>query len=143
MGLADKLAFGMGSKLEGNSFDTAKNDKKNPKKESKDLIPKNQHQLVFTYEKRNGKPVTLVGRFNISEDEKKEVLKLLKKKLACGGSINDEWLELQGDVKEKIKAVLEAYGWKFRKYLHLTKTPHNIFYLKNLLHQKVFAYLIL
>jgi len=115
MGLADKLAFGMGSKLEGNSFDTAKNDKKNPKKESKDLVPKNQHQLVFTYEKRNGKPVTLVGRFNISEDEKKEVLKLLKKKLACGGSISDEWLELQGDVKEKIKTVLEADGWKFRK----------------------------
>lgn len=115
MGLADKLAFGMGSKLEGNSFDTAKNDKKNPKKESGNIIPKNQHQLVFTYEKRNGKPVTLVGRFNISDDEKKEVLKLLKKKLACGGSINDEWLELQGDVKEKIKTVLEADGWKFRK----------------------------
>ena len=48
-------------------------------------------------------------------DEKKEVLKLLKKKLACGGSISDEWLELQGDVKEKIKTVLEADGWKFRK----------------------------
>ncbi len=115
MSLADKLTFGMGSKLEGNSFDTAKNDKKNPKKESGNIIPKNQHQLVFTYEKRNGKPVTLVGRFNISLDDKKEVLKLLKKKLACGGSINKEWLELQGDVKDKIKTVLEADGWKFRK----------------------------
>lgn len=115
MSLADKLAFGLGSKLEGNSFDTVKNDKKNPKKESGNIIPKNQHQLVFTYEKRNGKPVTLVGRFNISLDEKKDVLKLLKKKLACGGSINEEWLELQGDVKEKIKTVLETDGWKFRK----------------------------
>lgn len=115
MSLADKLAFGMGSKLEGNSFDTSKEDKKNPKKDNGNIIPKNQHQLVFTYEKRNGKPVTLVGRFNISLDEKKEVLKLLKKKLACGGAINEEWLELQGDVKEKIKTVLEADGWKFRK----------------------------
>ena len=115
MGLADKLAFGLGAKLEGNSFDTTKEDKKNPKKSSTEIIPKNQHQLVFTYEKRNGKPVTLVGRFNISLDDKKEVLKLLKKKLACGGSIDEEWLELQGDVKEKIKTVLEADGWKFRK----------------------------
>ncbi len=115
MSLADKLAFSMGSKLEGNSFDTAKNDKKNPKKESGNITPKNQHQLVFTYEKRNGKPVTLVGRFNISLDDKKEVLKLLKKKLACGGSINEEWLELQGDVKDKIKTILESDGWKFRK----------------------------
>ncbi len=32
MGLADKLAFGLGAKLEGNSFDTTKEDKKNPKK---------------------------------------------------------------------------------------------------------------
>jgi translation initiation factor 1 len=115
MGLADKLAFSMGAKLEGNSFETTKEDKKNPKKPSNEIIPKNQHQLVFTYEKRKGKPVTLVGRFSIKEDEKKEVLKLLKKKLACGGAIKDEWIELQGDVKEKIKTVLESDGWKFRK----------------------------
>ena len=116
MNLADKLAFSMGAKLQGNSFDTIKEDKKIPKKSSSnEIIPKNQHQLVFTYEKRKGKPVTLVGRFNISEDDKKEVLKLLKKKLACGGAINDEWIELQGDVKEKIIKILEADGWKFRK----------------------------
>ena len=122
MNLADKLAFSMGSKLEGDNHDTQKEDKKNPKQSvnssknsSNEIIPKNQHQLVFTYEKRKGKPVTLVGRFNIKEDEKKEVLKLLKKKLACGGAIKDEWIELQGDLKEKIKTVLESDGWKFRK----------------------------
>ncbi|QKE27527.1 eIF1/SUI1 family translation initiation factor [Arcobacter acticola] len=118
MGLADKLAFSMGAKLDGDSFDTVKEDKKkstNQSKSSNEIIPKNQHQLVFTCEKRKGKPVTLVGRFNIKEDEKKEVLKLLKKKLACGGAIKDEWIELQGDLKEKIKTVLESDGWKFRK----------------------------
>ncbi len=122
MNLADKLAFSMGSKLEGDNHDTQKEDKKNPKQSvnssknsSNEIIPKNQHQLVFTYEKRKGKPVTLVGRFNIKEDEKKEVLKLLKKKLDCGGAIKDEWIELQGDLKEKIKTVLESDGWKFRK----------------------------
>ena len=114
MGLADKLAFGLGAKLEGNSFDTTKEDKKNPKKSSTEIIPKNQHQLVFTYEKRNGKPVTNVGRFNISLDEKKEVLKLLKKKLACGGAINNEWLEIQGDFKDKIKEILTKENWKFK-----------------------------
>uniref|UniRef100_UPI0040483E04 translation initiation factor SUI1 n=1 Tax=Aliarcobacter sp. TaxID=2321116 RepID=UPI0040483E04 len=114
MGLADKLAFSMGAKLDGDSFDTVKEDKKKSKS-SNEIIPKNQHQLVFTFEKRKGKPVTLVGRFNIKEDEKKEVLKLLKKKLACGGALKDEWIELQGDLKEKIKTVLESDGWKFRK----------------------------
>ena len=114
MSLADMLSKGLGSKLEGNNHDTVKEDKKNPKKSSNELKPKNQHQLVFTFEKRNGKPVTLVGRFYIEENEKKEVLKLLKKKLACGGSIKDEWIEIQGDFKEKIKTVLTAEGWKFK-----------------------------
>lgn len=112
--LADMLSKGLGSKLEGDKFETQKEDKKNPKKSSNEIIPKNQHQLVFTFEKRNGKPVTLVGRFYIEESEKKEVLKLLKKKLACGGAINNEWLEIQGDFKDKIKEILTKENWKFK-----------------------------
>lgn len=107
------MIFEMGAKLDGDSFDTSKNDKKN-KNSTGELKPKNQHQLVFTFEKRNGKPVTLVGRFYIEENEKKEVLKLLKKKLACGGAIKEEWIELQGDVKEKVKEVLTKESWKFK-----------------------------
>ena len=107
------MIFEMGAKLEGDVFDTKKEDKK--KKPSNEILPKNQHQLVFTYEKRKGKPVTLVGRFYLNEKDKKEVLKLLKKKLACGGAIKEEWIELQGDVKDKIKTILEKEGWKFKK----------------------------
>lgn len=107
------MIFEMGANLDGDDFDTSKNDKKN-KKPSNEIIQKNQHQLVFTFEKRRGKPVTLVGRFYLNDKDKKDVLKLLKKKLACGGSIKDEWIELQGNVKDKIKTILEADGWKFK-----------------------------
>lgn len=108
-----KNLFEMGANLSSEHFDTQKEEKKKPKAQHN--VPQKEHQLVFTYEKRNGKPVTLVGQFNCDENTKKEVLKLLKKKLACGGAINEEWLELQGDVKEKIKTILEPQGWKFRK----------------------------
>jgi len=114
--------FEMGANLNGDSYDTSKDDKKNKsankstsKKPINTIEQKNQHQLVFTYEKRKGKPVTLVGRFYLSDKEKKEVLKLLKKKLACGGAIKEEWIELQGDVKDKIKEILSKEGWKFKK----------------------------
>ena len=107
------MIFEMGANLDGDDYDTSKNDKKN-KKPSNEIIPMNQHQLVFTFEKRRGKPVTLVGRFYLNDKDKKDVLKLLKKKLACGGSIKDEWIELQGNVKDKIKTILEADGWKFK-----------------------------
>lgn len=126
------MIFEMGAKLDGDNHDTSKYDEK-PKKpkvnnrnnrntkptapstfNKNEILPKEQHQLVFTYEKRKGKPVTLVGRFSLKDADKKEVLKLLKKKLACGGAIRDEWIELQGDVKGKIIAILQNDGWKFR-----------------------------
>ncbi len=108
--------FKMGANLDGNTYDTSKEDKKKNqnKNASNKIESKNKHQLVFTYEKRKGKPVTLVGRFYLLEKEKKEVLKLLKKKLACGGSIKEEWIELQGDVKDKVKVILLKEGWKFK-----------------------------
>ena len=58
MGIVEKLSLGLGAKLEGNSFDTQKDDKAKVKVEkriSKVVLPKNQHQLVFSIEKRNGK----------------------------------------------------------------------------------------
>ncbi|AXH08632.1 translation initiation factor SUI1 [Malaciobacter halophilus] len=106
------MIFEMGANLQGDNFDTKKEDKK--KKPKQNIEPKNKHQLVFTFEKRKGKPVTLLGRFYLVENEKKQILKLLKKKLACGGSIKDEWIELQGDVKTKVKEILENEGWKFK-----------------------------
>lgn len=120
--LAELLASNMGNKLEGDCFDTIKEDKKNSNKNpqkksnqsSNEIINKNEHRLVFTFEKRNGRAVTLVGRFYISENEKKDVLKLLKKSLACGGTIQNEWIEIQGDFKEKIKEVLQKENWKFK-----------------------------
>ena len=103
--------FEIGAKLDGDSWDTKKEKNSSVQK----IVSKNKHQLVFTFEKRRGKAVTLVGRFYIDEKEKREILKLLKKNLACGGTVNEEWIEIQGDVKDKIKSVLESNGWKFRK----------------------------
>jgi translation initiation factor 1 len=105
--------FTIGANLDKETWDTSKN--KSNKTTSIQLLPKSQHQLVFTFEKRNGKPITLVGRFQIAQKEKKEILKLLKKKLGTGGTINKEWIEIQGDQKEYIIKVLESNGWKFKK----------------------------
>merc|ERR1711916_17016 len=106
--------FEMGAKLEEDELEFQGNKNKKKNTNSNQIIPKNQHQLVFTFEKRKGKPVTLVGRFYLEEKEKKAVLKLLKTKLACGGAIKDEWIELQGDVKTKVTEILSKDGWKFK-----------------------------
>jgi translation initiation factor 1 len=104
--------FTMSANLAGDSWETKKlkDSNKNFTK-----ISKHEHQLVFTFEKRRGKPVTLVGRFFMNDKEKKDILKLLKTKLGCGGTIKHEWIEIQGGKKDKIIEVLKADGWKFRK----------------------------
>ena len=58
--------------------------------------------------------MTLIGRFYISLEDKKDLLKLLKKKLACGGSIDEEFIQLQGKIKDKSKTILLKEGWKFK-----------------------------
>ena len=103
--------FNIGAKLEGQSYDTKK---LKEKKTNFTKISKLEHNLVFTFEKRKGKPVTLVGRFYLSEKEKKLLLKILKTKLACGGTIKEDWIELQGNIKDKIKDILKNDGWKFK-----------------------------
>lgn len=81
---------------------------------SAEIMPKDKHRLHFRLEKRNGKPVTVVLPFALSEDDMKKLLSILKKKLACGGAINKNEIELQGDLKERVKEILIKEGFKFK-----------------------------
>lgn len=104
--------FEIGAKLDEMSLnEQGKKAEKDARPSS--LLPKSEHRLVFTFEKRNGKPVTCIGRFYLSDNDKKALLKLLKKKLACGGKLNEEWLQMQGDCKQQVKEILKNEGWKF------------------------------
>ncbi len=78
-----------------------------------DLEP-SKHQLFFAKEKRRGKVVTLVGEFFMPKETTDKVLKLLKKKLGCGGAFKDNMMEFQGDLKDKIRPLLVTEGFKFK-----------------------------
>jgi len=77
-------------------------------------IKASKHQLFFAKEKRRGKVVTLVGEFFMPKEDTDKVLKLLKKKLGCGGAFKDNMMEFQGDLKEKIRPLLIIEGFKFK-----------------------------
>jgi len=81
----------------------------------KKLLEPAKHQLVFKFEKRNGKPVTIIGEFFLDEKATKELLSRLKKSLSCGGTVKDGRIELQGDIKERVKSTLEKEGFRFRR----------------------------
>jgi len=80
---------------------------------NEDIAPQ-KHQLFFSKEKRKGKVVTLVGEFHLQDNEAKKILKTLKKKLGCGGTYKDNFMEFQGELKEKLRPLLvsECFGFK-------------------------------
>lgn len=65
---------------------------------------------VSSIKKRFGKKVTLIE--GISRDvDSKGILKELKTKLACGGTMKDDVIELQGDHRRRIKEILVKLGF--------------------------------
>jgi translation initiation factor 1 len=86
---------------------------KKPKKSQEILLP-NKHFLHFSKEKRRGKVVTLVGEFFLSKEESAALLKLLKKKIGCGGKITNGFMEFQGDLKEKLRPLLLKENFRFK-----------------------------
>lgn len=69
-------------------------------------------RAVVRYERkgRGGKEVTLVEQLELSPKEREAWLKALKGALGCGGVVEGAALVLQGDHRERLKALLEARG---------------------------------
>jgi len=81
---------------------------------SNEIIEPSKHQLFFSKEKRKGKVVTLVGEFHMQKNDCTAILKTLKKKLGCGGAYKDNFMEFQGELKDKIRPLLISEGFKFK-----------------------------
>jgi len=108
-----------GTKLDlfiGAEIDEGWAEVKSPRKTSvsDELLEPSKHFLVFKKEKRRGKSVTLVGEFHLQPNDSSATLKALKKKLGCGGSFKDGWMEFQGELKDKIRPLLLENGFRFK-----------------------------
>lgn len=64
---------------------------------------------IYTTKKRFNKLVTIIK--GVEESELKPVMKELKHKLACGGSVKDGAVVLQGDHKPDIADTLVKMGY--------------------------------
>jgi len=74
-------------------------------------IAKGEQKItVSTVSRRYGKIITLVSGFDSSFDVK-GTAKTLKEKLACGGTVKDGVIELQGNHKKQVKPLLVNLGF--------------------------------
>ncbi|MBQ3540065.1 MAG: translation initiation factor [Bacteroidaceae bacterium] len=84
----------------------------NEEKET-ETLPKQQQSLRVSIEKnhRGGKTVTLVKNFIGTEDDLKDLGRLLKTRCGVGGSTKDGEILIQGDFKSKIIDILKKEGY--------------------------------
>lgn len=75
-----------------------------------DLAKSEQKIKVTTEKRRYGKVATLVSGFDRSIDMK-ATAKALKEGLACGGTIRETTIELQGDHHKQVRHLLVKLGF--------------------------------
>ena len=112
MSRGKKLDFQIGADFDDSDWNVVSEKRKSIFSE---VLEPSKHQLVFHKEKRRGKVVTLVGPFSLEKDLLKALLKTLKKKLGCGGTVSDDFLEFQGDIQLKLREHLETMEYRFKK----------------------------
>lgn len=84
--------------------------------EDETLAPEKQKLTVSIDRRcRAGKQVTLVSGFVGSESDLKELGKTLKVKCGVGGTAKDGEITIQGDLRDKVTALLCAMGYSAKR----------------------------
>ncbi len=77
--------------------------------------PLQKEPIICKYEKRKGKPVTIIEGFEGDDTELKDLAKMIKTSLSVGGGIKAGSLLIQGDYRDKIMAMLKANGFNVKR----------------------------
>ncbi|MDP6459887.1 MAG: stress response translation initiation inhibitor YciH [Candidatus Hydrothermarchaeota archaeon] len=76
-----------------------------------DIAREIQKIKVYTTKRKFGKLMTVVEGIDGKSIDLKELVKTLKTKCACGGTLKDKRIELQGDQKKRVRDMLLRIGF--------------------------------
>ncbi|WP_282122375.1 translation initiation factor [Algibacter mikhailovii] len=71
--------------------------------------------IICKYEKRKGKPITILEGYTGATDDFKKLAKEIKTRLSVGGSFKDDKIIIQGDYRDKIMQILKTKGFNVKR----------------------------
>ncbi len=71
--------------------------------------------MICKYEKRKGKPTTIIEGYTGADSDFKQLAKEIKKLLSVGGSFKNEQIIIQGNYRDKIMDFLKNKGFKVKR----------------------------
>jgi translation initiation factor 1 len=85
-----------------------------PIAEIKELLVQSE-PMICKFEKRKGKPTTIIEGYTGTDEDFKILAKELKTKLSVGGTFKDDAIIIQGDYRDKIMEILKQKGFKVKR----------------------------
>ncbi|WP_027076115.1 translation initiation factor [Maribacter antarcticus] len=86
-----------------------------PKEHIEKSIWMQDDPIICKYEKRKGKPITILEGYTGADADFKKLAKELKTKLSVGGSFKDSKIIIQGDYRDRIMTILQEKGFKVKR----------------------------
>ena len=83
--------------------------------EKKTNICLQDEPIICKYEKRKGKPITIIEGYSGTTIDFKILAKEIKTKLSVGGGFKENKIIIQGDYRNKIMMILSEKGFKVKR----------------------------
>ena len=86
-----------------------------PEQEEPSSVWLQEEPLICKYEKRKGKPITIIEGYTGADDDFKKLAKEIKTTLGVGGSFKNEKIIIQGDYRPQIMEMLQDKGFQVKR----------------------------
>ncbi|WP_281991158.1 translation initiation factor [Aquimarina aggregata] len=98
-----------------NLFPDHKEEKEISNDDIQDQIWMQEDPIICKYEKRKGKPITILEGYTGADEDFKKLAKELKTRLSVGGSFKNDSIIIQGDYRNQIMDILKEKGFKVKR----------------------------
>jgi translation initiation factor 1 len=88
---------------------------KEPEQKQEPTLWLQDEPLICKYEKRKGKPITIIEGYTGASGDFKQLAREIKQLLGVGGSFKNEQIIIQGDYRARIMEFLQDKGFKTKR----------------------------